>query len=143
MLRSVSVKMGIKEGMRTIFINAPDEALAAMRLPPLDIAAELSGMFDYIHVFVKRRAELEKVIPELKSHLAPKGKLWVSWPKNGGLGTDLRLTSGVIPVGYYNGLVESVCLSIDSTWSSLRFTRPIPGKKYNNSHAVLRLDTES
>lgn len=135
--------MGIKEGMRAILIHAPDASVAAMRLPPLDLATELSGLFDYIHIFVKRRAELEEMFPELKSHLAPKGKLWVSWPKNGGLGTDLRLTTGVIPVGYYNGLVESVCLSIDETWSGLRFTRPVPGKKYHNSHATLRLDDGS
>lgn len=137
MPKLVSDKMRIKKGMRAIFVEAPEEAIAAMRLPPLSVSSNLSGKFDYVHLFVRRRAELERTLPGLKKHLAPGGKLWVSWPKSGQLGTDLKLEA-VIRAGYGNGLVESTCLSINAIWSGLRFTWPIPGKTYHNSHAVLR-----
>jgi len=29
-------------------------------------------------------------------------------------------------------------LSVDNTWSALRFTHPKPGKTYNNSHGTLQ-----
>ncbi len=137
--KKVSEKMGIKPEMRAIILNAPKDTINKMELPPLRLSKTLTGTFDYIHIFVTHREELEKEFPKLKAFLAPKGKLWVSWPKNGKLGTKLKLQKDIIPIGYYNGFVESVCLSIDETWSGLRFTHPIKGKVYNNSHAKLRL----
>lgn len=65
------------------------------------------------------------------------GKLWVSWPKNKQLDTDLTLPV-VIKIGYSFGLVESTCLSINKTWSALKFTHPKKGKIYINSHAELK-----
>jgi hypothetical protein len=110
--------------------------LAAISLPQLNTVAEMRGEFDYIHLFVKRRAELDNRLPLLKAHLAKAGKLWVSWPKNRGLGTDLALPA-VIAIGYSHGLVESTCLSIDAVWSGLRFTWPKPAKVYRNRYGRL------
>jgi hypothetical protein len=42
----------------------------------------------------------------------------------------------VIKTGY-DGLVESKCVSVDSTWSALKFTWPKKGKVYNNSYGQL------
>ena len=42
------------------------------------------------------------------------GMLWVSWPKNKKMGTDLALPK-VIEIGYKHGLVESKTLSVDDT----------------------------
>ena len=136
MTRTVSAKMGIKEGVRAIFVNAPETALAAIDPPDLDVALGLAGEFDYIHLFAKSRAELDETFPKLKAHLGPTGKLWVSWPKNKKLGTDLTLP-GVINIGYRHGLVESKCLSVDATWSALKFTHPVKGKVYSNSYGRL------
>jgi hypothetical protein len=138
MIKPVSKKMGIKEDSRAIFINAPAEAIEAIDLPSLDIASKLTGYFDYIHLFAKSESVFRKSFPELKDHLKPKGMLWVSWAKNGELETDLSLTK-VINIGYDFGLVESTCLSIDSTWSALKFTHPKKGKTYNNSYGNLKL----
>ncbi len=111
---TVSEKMGIKEGVRTIFVDAPETALEAIDPPDLDVAPGLAGEFDYIHLFAKSRAELDGTFPKLKAHLNPIGVLWVSWPKNRKLGTDLTLPE-VINIGYNHGLVESKCLSVDAT----------------------------
>lgn len=136
MQRSVSLKMGIKEGQRALFVNAPADALAAMHLPSLAISKERKGMFDYIHLFVKSQAEFQQQFPALKANLAPDGKLWVSWPKRKQLNTDLSLPT-VIKIGYDHGLVESVCLSVNELWSALKFTHPKKGKEYRNSYGKL------
>jgi hypothetical protein len=132
----VSKKMGIKEGTRAIFLNAPEAARRAIDPPSLDVASELAGEFDYIHLFARTQAELDDTFPKLKAHLKPPGMLWVSWPKNKKLGTDLALPK-VIEIGYNHGLVESKTLSVDATWSAIKFTYPKKGKVYSNSYGRL------
>lgn len=135
-IKPVFKKMGIKDGMRAIFVDAPTEVMEAIKLPTLEIASELTGTFDYIHLFSKNQEMLKKHFPEIKTHLKPSGMLWVSWPKNGQLETDLSL-SEIINIVYGFGLVESTALSVDATWSALKFTHPKKGKVYNNSHGKL------
>ncbi len=132
-----STKMGIKPGMRAIFIDAPADAVTAMDLPELEVKENLIGEFDYIHLFVKNQANFHEKFPLLKSHLKNTGTLWVSWPKARQLGTDLTLPI-VIKIGYDYGLVESKCLSINATWSALKFTYPKEGKTYANSYGKLK-----
>jgi hypothetical protein len=81
MARTVAEEMGIKEGIRAIFVNAPAAAQEAIDLPRLDVS-ELEGDFDHIHVFARTRAELDDAFPKLKAHLKPTGTLWVSWPRS-------------------------------------------------------------
>lgn len=135
-MKTVSQKMGIKNGIRTILIDAPIEAVDSINLPDIEINNELNGDFDYIHLFVKEQSTLREKFPVLKSHLRSKGMLWVSWPKNGQLGTDLNMKN-IIQIGYGFGLVESTCLSINPIWSGLKFTHPKKGKVYNNSYGKL------
>ncbi|WP_093831533.1 DUF3052 family protein [Spirosoma endophyticum] len=138
MEKSISTKMGIKPGWRTFLINAPEKAQDAIGLPNLDIQSTLDGDFDYIHLFVTTQQEMHTYFAHLKSHLKKTGMLWMSWPKAGKLETDLTLTK-VIEIGYNYGLVESKSLSIDATWSGLKFTHPKEGKTYNNSYGNLKL----
>lgn len=138
MQKTVAQKMLIKEGSRAFFKNVPAEAVAAIELPKLDIATKLTGEFDYIHLFVKAQAEMREHFPKLKEHLKPGGTLWVSWPKNKQLGTDLTLPK-IIEIGYDFGLVESTALSINAIWSALKFTHPKEGKVYNNSYGQLKV----
>lgn len=137
MTKSVAEKMGIREGARAFFVNAPAESVEAIDLPPLERIDTLTGEFDYIHFFAKSQQELNETFPKLKPHLKATGSLWVSWAKSGKLGTDLTLPK-VIEIGYNHGLVESKALSIDSTWSGLKFTHPKAGKVYNNSFGKLK-----
>lgn len=133
---SVSEKMGLRPGMRSYFADAPQTAIQAMDLPPLLVVERLTGSFDYIHLFALSQAAFRTAFPRLRDHLATGGSLWVSWPKSGQLGTDLKLTK-VIELGYEFGLVESKSISIDAIWSALKFTHPRPGIVYNNSYGKL------
>lgn len=136
MARTVSQKMGIKEETRTHFVNIPASALKAFAHPSLNVCDALDGDFGYIHFFAVSQAEMDKTFPKLKAHLGASGMLWVSWPKGRQLGTDLTLPH-VIKIGYSHGLVESTALSVDGTWSALKFTNPKQGKIYHNSHGQL------
>ena len=137
MSRKISQKMGVKEGMRAFFLNVPESAMNAINLPGLDVGSILQGEFDYLHFFTKTQAEMDDSFPKLKKHLKPTGMLWLSWPKGKQLGTDLALPA-VIRIGYSHGLVESTCLSVDVTWSGLKFTHPKKNKVYHNSHGQLK-----
>jgi hypothetical protein len=135
--KSVSAKMGIQAGVSAIFINAPADVINAIDPPDLKLSSTLSGDFDYIHLFANDQAVLHEKFSKLKDHLKATGSLWVSWPKAGKLGTDLNLPI-VIKIGYDYGLVESKCLSVNDTWSALKFTHPKKGKIYNNSYGKLK-----
>ncbi len=129
--------MGVKEGMRAFFLHAPKSALETINLPSLEVDCVLHGEIDYIHFFTKTQAEMDDKFPKLKRHLNPAGMLWLSWPKGKKLETDLALPV-VIKIGYSHGLVESTCLSIDATWSGLKFTYPKKNKVYHNSYGQLK-----
>ena len=140
-IRTVAQKMGIKENNKTIFINSPENIIDILNAPKLKIENNLkSGCFDYIHFFAKSQNELNEIFKNLKDNLDISGMLWVSWPKNKQLNTDLTLPI-VIKIGYSFGLVESTCLSINEVWSALKFTHPKKNKIYKNSHAELKSRT--
>ena len=44
-MKTVAQKMGIKEGSRAYFINAPSDAVTSISLPALELAKTLSGEF--------------------------------------------------------------------------------------------------
>jgi hypothetical protein len=138
MVRPTSKKLGLQDGMRAFLVNASLDTLKTIDSRRLKIGKTLRGTFDYIHFFTKSQAEFEKRFPRLKAHLKPDGMLWVSWPKNRKLGTDLTLTK-IIELGYNYGLVESKTISIDTTWSAIKFTHPKKNKEYKNSYGRLKL----
>mgnify|MGYP002683296124 CR=1 FL=1 len=77
MTRSVAQKMGVKEGARSFFANAPTPALEAIELPELEISENLTGDFDYIHLFSSTRAEMNHTFPLLKGPEAAEGEaIW-------------------------------------------------------------------
>lgn len=134
-VRTVAEKMSLRAGWTAHFVHAPDGVPESMGLPDLELVP-LSGEVDYLHLFVVTQEQMRDEFPLLVPHLAPQGKLWLSWPKGRRLGSDLTLPT-VIEIGYDHGLVESTCLSVDDTWSALRFTHPKPGQQYHNSYGTL------
>jgi len=137
MTKSIPQKIGARENMRTIFIHVPPDCLDVIKLPGLDIRSRLTGKFDYIHLFVKSQQEFHKQFPKLITYLQQPGMLWVSWPKTGSIESDLNIKI-VIKLGYEYGLVESKAISINSTWSALKFTWPKANIVYNNSYGKLK-----
>lgn len=45
MTKSVSEKMGIEQNARSIFINAPEDTVKAIKLPDINLEKKLAGHF--------------------------------------------------------------------------------------------------
>lgn len=125
---------------KVLVINAPKEYLSKLESASPQVDNKMiegsDKIYDFIQIFYIHSQQLNLDFPKYKKILAIHGKLWASWPKAKQLETDLSLHE-VIKIGYANGLVESNNIRIDDVWTSLKFTRPKPGKVYNNSHAEL------
>ncbi|MBD3582736.1 hypothetical protein [Flavobacterium selenitireducens] len=135
MQRTIAQKMGAKTGMRAYFYKS-DSIEENFGLPTMEIRRRLTGKFNFIHAFVITQSEFRKIFPKLRSHLEPSGTIWVSWPKSGRLKTNLTLPR-IIEIGYTFAMVESKTISINETWSAIKFTFPKPGKTYENSFGKL------
>lgn len=135
-MATIAKKLGTTTDGRTYFVNAPPEMQKKIAGRDIAITQRLAGKFDYIHAFVITQKKLDATFSRLRKHLAPQGKLWISWPKNRQLDTDLTLAT-VIKIGYDHGLVESKTIGLDTTWSAIKFTHPIAGKRYQNSYGKL------
>ena len=116
-------KLGMKDGHRVAVVGAPDdfeETLGAM--PAVAMQAGLAGAapLDVIVLFVRRRAELEKKLPQVRKRMADDAGFWVAWPKKAsGVATDM--TEDVVrAVALPTGLVDNKVCAIDETWSGLR-----------------------
>lgn len=120
-------KLGIKEGQRVAFVDAPADVMAALRpaLKQCEIARDGKTPVDFAMVFAKSNAGLTKEFWRLSKLLAPAGMLWVSWPKkSSGVVTDL--TDNVVrEIGLAAGLVDVKVCAVTEVWSGLKFVRRV------------------
>ena len=134
--KTAAEKMRVRAGIRAYHHRVPAPVLSRLGLPPLELDQTLDGHFEHIHAFVTTQQQMGSDLPALRDALSARGSLWLSWPKAGQLDTDLSLAE-VVRIAYDANLVESTCISIDSTWSALRLTHPIEGRTYRNRHGRL------
>jgi hypothetical protein len=116
-------KLGIKEGARVAFLNAPKDFPAELGALPAgaQLLTASRQPLDFILVFVKSQAELTKKLAELRPKLAQSGMLWVAWPKkSSGIATDLSFAT-VQAAGLAAGIVDTKICAINDIWSGLRF----------------------
>jgi len=116
-------KLGIKEDRRVLVLDPP--AGFVKRLDPLPdrvgVTTRIVSLADVIVVFASSRAVLGELFPKAKHVLAPRGSLWVAWPrKSSGFFTDLD-EQLVRAVGLAAGLTDNKMISMDEIWSALRF----------------------
>ncbi len=121
---SLTSKLGVREGSRVWLLEAP--VGFARKLEPLPPGAGVTthtptGASDVIVVFAMARAALGELMPKAAHHLAPRGCVWVAWPRvSSGMFTDLT-EELVRSVGLASGLVDDKITSFDEVWTGLRF----------------------
>lgn len=120
-------KLQIKPDMSLGIFNAPPENsslpddLPAAITSPGDAAP---GSLDALLLFVPNRAELEQFAPLVLPLIRYDGLLWLAYPKKSGqLKSDITRDEGWDVVNR-KGLRPIRQISINETWSALRF-RPI------------------
>ncbi len=118
--KSLSDKLGIKENFNVVILNEPKNYFKLLGILPQGATThkELVENLDLIHYFPKNKNELETLFPRLKKCLKLEGFLWISWKK--GKTTDLN-ENKVMSTGLNNGLVDIKVISVDKTWSALKF----------------------
>ena len=122
-LTSLTHKLGIKEGRRVLVLDPPVGFVR--KLDPLPegvgLTTKIVSLADVIVVFTSSRAVLGELFPKAKHVLAPRGSLWIAWPrKSSGFFTDLE-ENIVRSVGLGGGLVDNKLIALDEIWSALRF----------------------
>jgi hypothetical protein len=90
-------KLRIKPGQRIFIINEPAGYLD--ELGPLPEGVELSskpnGSFDFVQLFARNVAELNRLAPKAIDALKDSGRLWISFPKGTSkMQTDLTRDAG-------------------------------------------------
>ena len=129
--RTLSQKLGIKEGMRVALEHAPagyDVTLG--ELPPgVEQTTVAAGRLDFVQAFFAERAALEREFPRLKKALVESGMLWISWPKRAAkAATDLD-ENVVREIGLAQGLVDVKVCAVDERWSGLKFVVRLKDRK--------------
>jgi hypothetical protein len=115
-------KLGIKEGHRVAFPQAPDGFIDLLgELPDgVTVKSRASGPLDVIVFFTKSRLELERRLTALRRAMDPAAGLWIAWPKRSS-GVETDMTEDVArELGLANRLVDNKVCAIDETWSGLR-----------------------
>jgi hypothetical protein len=106
--------------MRVWLIDAPAGFAAEVAAQPgITRAGPRATDLDLIQAFFTRRAQLDRALKRLRGALAPRGILWVCYPKGQALGTDLNRDRCREALG--DAGMEAVALvAIDEVWSALR-----------------------
>ena len=111
-------KLKLKPGQRAAIINPPEGYLAELSpLPPeVEMSEQLEGQFDWIQIFVRSKAELDELAPQVIEALKPDSLLWLSFPKGSSkIQTDLTRDKGWDAV---QGLKWTNLISVNDTWSA-------------------------
>src|ERR1051326_4147004 len=121
-MKSLADRLFLKSGMAAAIINAPDgvatelEATRGLKVPSKGKAA-----LDWLLVFVPDQAAVKKFAPTVRRGIQPGAVLWFAYPKlTGAIATDINRDTGWEPVRAL-GLDTVAAVSIDDTWSALRF----------------------
>jgi len=123
-------KLGIKSGFNLAFVNSPEEFFDELTLPQdVNVNSRSTKPLDFVLLFVKREAELEKKFVQYARRLAPRGMIWIAWPKkSSGVTTDLSFTN-VQAIGLATGLVDVKICAVNEVWSGLKFVIRLKDRK--------------
>ncbi len=120
---ALAKKLRIKPGHHVLVLDAPDGYLA--ELVPLPDGARIAdrahGHFDVVQAFVRTTSDVDRRAPIVVKSARPGGIIWLCWPKQSAhVATDLSRDI-LFEQAQRHGLRAVSNVSIDETWSALRF----------------------
>ena len=119
-------KLGIKPGYKVLILNAPPGYAKSLGALPdgATIAEGITppgGQFDLVQYFAHDKAEVDQNAQAVIHAVKMGGLLWFSYPKKTGkIKTDLSRDVGWDSVAKAGWIGVSL-ISIDDTWSSMRY----------------------
>lgn len=122
-ITGLAKKLRLHTAQRALILNPPEGYRDALGQPeiPIHTNSETAADFDFVHLFIKNRAELDRMIDQALAAVTYDGLLWISYPKgSSGVETDINRDS-LWEALKEKGIRPVMQVSIDSTWSALRF----------------------
>ena len=123
-------KLGIKADFRVALSHVPADVKAELQdeFDQCQLYKITNKNLDFIFLFVKSRAALDRDLLPASQALAPAGMLWISWPKkSSGVATDLD-ENVVRQSGLAAGLVDIKVCAVTDVWSGLKFVIPVKSR---------------
>ncbi len=113
-------KLSLKDGLSVWFHAMPTSVREDIGGVALDERAAPEAGLQVAHIFVTERAELERLLTDLRTLIDPAGFVWVSWPKKASkVPTDITedvIRTICLPMGWVD---VKVC-AVDDVWSGLK-----------------------
>jgi hypothetical protein len=113
-------KLSLKEGLKVWYFAVPDSVRAEIGDVGLIESPAIEPGLDAAHIFTTERAEMERLLAELRHTIAATGFVWVSWPKKvPKVPTDITedtIRAVALPMGWVD---VKVC-AVDAIWSGLK-----------------------
>ena len=119
---TITKKLRLQAGQSALLLNAPQGFLQSLgELPAgVTVSTQPGGAFDFVQLFIKDRAELERLGPTAFQAVKYDGLLWVCYPKQTGkIKSDLNRDS-LWKLMQPTGFSPVMQIAIDETWSALR-----------------------
>jgi hypothetical protein len=91
-INAIFKKLKYKDEYKALALNAPRDYEEAVGKIGLDTQVE-ADKYDFAHLFVSNKAELDKYGKQVVNNLKYDGVLWISYPK-GGARTDINRDQG-------------------------------------------------
>jgi hypothetical protein len=124
-MKPLADRLFLKPDMAAAVIGAPDEVAADLPATRgLKIPGKGKVSLDWLLVFVRDQAAVARLARQAVKAIRPDAVLWFAYPKlTGAIATDISRDKGWEPLRAL-GFDTVAAVSIDDTWSALRF-RPV------------------
>jgi hypothetical protein len=123
-------KLEITHNNKAYTLHAPDCYLQEISQPiTIEEIMQFSDAISWLQVFYKNEQALRRDMVLLKSKISRTGKLWVCWPKKTSKMPSNLTDSIVRQSGLDSGLVDVKIVSINETWSGLKFVYRVSDRK--------------
>jgi hypothetical protein len=119
---ALASKLTLRPGMTAWFHVMPESVRAEIdpaAIGVVEIDAPVAGL-DAAHLFVTERAELERLIAQLRTMIQPAGQIWVSWPKKAAKVPTNSTEDLIRAMALPTGLVDVKVCAVDAIWSGLK-----------------------
>ena len=129
-MATLARKMKLQDGQLAVVLNAPEGAMQELEPLPFGVILSENGRIpaDWILIFVKNQAELEKVLPKALKLFQPETLLWIAYPKKTSkIKTDFTRDTG------WSFLQDKdlrwvTLVSFNEDWSAFAMRRYKPGE---------------
>lgn len=98
-------KLGIKEGMNVLVLDAPDEYFDRLGedCPPFFIQDNGVVGLDFVHLFTNSKDTLKQHLEHLRNNIKANGMVWVSWYKK----------AAKLPTEITEDIIREIALPLD------------------------------